>query len=166
MLELEAIGWNSILDPQRIRVDKGLVESKVTIRKAKEIVDKYKEKTNILLHDAREKIASLNMSASLKREALSGFDRGMEKAKDQIDTTWALEGKTVAEFENIFSFLSTRDGAWVVEGSQILFYNDSDLTKFNSYIASIQGLVNKQQEIQKQSVDTVNRNFNRLKEME
>jgi hypothetical protein len=108
LFELEAIGWNSILDAQRIRVDKELVESRVTIKKATNIVSKYQERTNVLLHNAREKIESLNMSASLKREALSGFDRGMEKAKTQTDSMWALEGKVVAEFENIINLLSAR----------------------------------------------------------
>jgi hypothetical protein len=164
LLELEAIGWNSILDPQRIRVDKGLIESRVTVRKATNIVAKYQERTNVLLHNTREKIGTLNISAPSKRESLSGFDRGMEKAKLQIDSMWALEGKVVAEFENIINLLSERNGAWVAQGSQILFYNDSDLNKFNSYIASIQSLVNQQQQIQNQSVETVNRNFNRIKE--
>ena len=160
MLELEAIGWNSILDPQRIRVDKGLVESRVTIKKAKNIVVKYQERTNALLHNnARVQIESLNRITTLKQEALSGFDRGMEKARTQIDSMWALEGKVVTEFENIINLLSTRNGAWVVQGNQILFYNDSDLNKFNSYISSIQDLVNKQQQFQKQSIETVNNNF-------
>ncbi|MEW5949858.1 MAG: hypothetical protein AB1711_10680 [Thermodesulfobacteriota bacterium] len=166
LLELEGIGWHSMLDPQRIRVDKGLIESKVIIRKAKEIVAKYQEKTNVLLRNAREKIQSLNMSASLKQEALAGFDRGMDKAKSQIETMWALERKAVTEVENIITLLSAKNDAWVVERGQILFYNDSDLNTFNSYIASIQSLVKQQQQIQKQSVETVNKNLNRLKDME
>jgi len=162
LLELEAIGWNSILDPQRIRTDKGLVESRVTIKKAKYIVAKYREKTNLLLHNARENLQSLDMSASLKREAISGFDRGIEKAKTQIDSMWTIEEKVVVEFENIIELLSARNDAWVVQESQFLFYNDTDLNKFNSYIDSIQGLVNEQQQIQRQSVETVDKNFTRL----
>ncbi|MBL7205541.1 MAG: hypothetical protein ISS63_14630, partial [Desulfobacteraceae bacterium] len=54
LLELEAIGWHSVLDPKRIQLDRGLDESKVTIRKAKEVVAKYQEKTNVLLHDLRD----------------------------------------------------------------------------------------------------------------
>lgn len=165
LLELEAIGWNNILDPRRIRVDKGLVESKMIIRRAKEIVAKYQEKTTIILHNARENIQSLNMSPSLKQEALSGFDRGMAKSKSQIDAMWALERKTVIEFENIIDLLSTKNGAWVIEGGQILFNSNSDLNSFNSHIASIQSLANQQQQIQKESTETVNRNFDNLKEI-
>lgn len=165
LLELEAIGWNSILDANRIKADKTFVESKVTIQKAKEVVKKYKEQTSTLLSNAKENIRSLNISETSKREMLSGFDKGMEKAKKNIDAMWSLEGQTINEFENIMNLLSARKGAWVVEGEQILFYNDSDLDRFNSYIASIQNIVNQQEEIQRQSVQTVNRIFDRLKEM-
>lgn len=113
---------------------------------------------------SREKIQSLNMNAASKRELLSGFDREIEKAKNQIDTMWALDGKIVTETENIINLLSTRNGAWVVSEGQILFYNDNDLNRFNSYIASIQSLVSQQEQIQKRSVQTVNRNLNNLKE--
>jgi hypothetical protein len=167
LLELEAIGWNGILDPNRIKEDKTFIESKVTIQKAKEIVKKYKNRTNNLLENAKDNIRSLNISESSKRGMLSGFgfDRGMGKAKDNIDAMWSLEAKTINEFENIITLLAARKGAWVVESGQILFYNDSDLERFNSYIASIQNIMNQQEQTQRQSVQTVHRNFDRLKEI-
>lgn len=162
LLELEAIGWNSILDPKRIRDDTGLVESRVTIKKAKYIVAKYRKKTNLLLENAREKLQSLDMSASLKQKAISGFDRGMEQTKSEIDSMWTMEENVVIEFENIFELLAARKDAWVVQESKILFYSDTDLNKFNSHIASIQNIVNQQQLIQKQRKETVDNNFTRI----
>ncbi|MBL7203190.1 MAG: hypothetical protein ISS63_02500, partial [Desulfobacteraceae bacterium] len=153
------------LDPKRIQLDRGLDESKVTIRKAKEVVAKYQEKTNVLLHDLRDKLQSLNMSASLKQEAISGFDLGMEKSKNEIDTMWSLELSIVKEVEKVVNLLVKTNGAWVVKKSQILFYDETDLKRFNAYFASIQNLVKQQQQLQKKSADTVNRNFNRLKDM-
>lgn len=164
LLEFEAIGWNNILDAERIKADTALIESKIIIRKAKEIVAKYQKRTNVLLNGARENIRSLNISESSKREMLAGFERGMEKAEGQIDEMWVLERNVVGEFENIINLLSARNSAWVVEGGQILFYNEDDLKRFNSYIASIQNIVNQQQQIQQQSIETVNRNFSRIKE--
>ena len=165
LLELEAIGWNSILDANRIKADKTFVESKVTIQKAKEVVAKYTKRTQSLLEDAKNNIRSLNISDSSKSSMLSGFDRGMEKAKANIDAMWSLEAKTIREFENIITLLSSKKGAWVVDGEQILFYNDNDLERFNSYIASIQNIAQQQESIQRQSVQTVNQNFDRIKEM-
>jgi len=165
LLELEAIEWNSILDASRIKADKTFVESNVTILKAKEVVTKYTIRTQELLENAKNKIRALNISESSKRSMLSGFERGMEKAKANIDAMWTLEAKTINEFENIITLLSAKKGAWVVDGEQILFYNDSDLERFNSYIASIQNIVQQQEKIQRQSVQTVNQNFDRMNEL-
>lgn len=49
LLELEAIGWNSILDAQRVKNDTTLSESKVMIARAKAIIDKYEKKTADLM---------------------------------------------------------------------------------------------------------------------
>lgn len=165
LLEVEAIGWNNILDASRIRADKTLTESRVTVQRANEIVKKYKEKTNKSLMQAKENIQSLDISESSKKKMQLGFDLGMKVAKTNIDAMWFLEAKTISEFENIMNLLSARKGNWIVEGEQILFYNESDLHKFNSYIAAIQNIANQQEEIQRQSIQTVNRNFDRLKEM-
>lgn len=164
LLELEAIGWNWILDANRIKADKTFVESMVTIQKAKEVVAKYTKNTQTLLERAKDNIRFLNVSASSKRSMLSGFDHGMEKANKNIDALWSLEAKVIKEVENIITLLSANKGAWVVEGDQILFYNDGDLARFNSYFDSIQNIVKQQEAIQLQSVQTVNRSFDRINE--
>ena len=74
-----------------------------------------------------------------------------------------MEAKIVNEFENIINMLSAREGAWIVEGEQILFYDDADLARFNAYISSIQDMVNQQEEIQRQAVEKVDRNLDELK---
>lgn len=165
LLELEAIGWSSILDANRIKSDNTFIESKVTIQKAKEVVIKYTKNTKMLLENTRSKIHTLNISESSKRSMLTGFDSGMENSKENIDTMWSLEAKVIDEFEKIITLLSAKKRGWVVDGEQILFYNNSDLERFNSYIASIQNITQQQQEIQRQSVQSVNRNFDLMKKI-
>lgn len=162
-LELEAIGWDSILDANRINNDKTFIESKYTIKKAKNIVKKYTQKTNNLLSITNENIRSLNISESSKRAMQTGFARGMEISKKNIDLLWALENEIISESENIINLLSTNKEGWVIEGEQILFYNDGDLDKFNTYIASIHNILKKQEEMQRQSIQRVNSNFDQLK---
>lgn len=163
LLEIDAIGWGKILNPERLEEDRTLIESKIMIQKAKDIVEKYRDRTYTLLENARKDISSLNVSESSKREMANGFDKGMVKSRAQIDKLWNLEAKTIAEFENIVTLLSARRGAWIVENGQILFTSDDDLSTFNSYVASIQDLVSEQEAIQKQNVQDVNNNFNKLK---
>lgn len=163
LLELDAIGWDKILDSERVKQDKTLIESKMMLQKANDIVSKYRAQTYVLLENARKDIGNLNVSENLRSEMASGFDTGMAKSRSQIDTLWGLEAKTISEFENIFALLAARKGTWVVQNGQILFASDSDLSAFNSYVTAIQELATKQEAIQKQNVEAVNTKLNGLK---
>lgn len=163
LLELDAIGWEKILDAERVKQDKALIESKIMIKKAKDIVKKYRAKTYVLLENARKDISNLNISDNSRREMASGFDRGMAKSRSTVDAVWDLEAKTISEFEKIFVLLSARNGTWVVQNSQILFARDSDLNAFNSHLAAIQKLTFEQEEIQYRNTESINNNLSRLK---
>ena len=162
LLELDAIGWNSILDAKRIRNDTTLSESKMMIARAKIIADKYEKKTADLMNGTRAHINALNMSESNKREMLAGFERGMSESGNKIDEQWKLEMQVLFQFENIILLLAARKN-WEVQGDQILFYNEDDLARFNSYIGTIQRLVQQQEQIQKSSFAEASQNLNALK---
>lgn len=162
LLELEAIGWNSILDAHRIKNDTTLSESKVLIERAKAIVDKYEKKTAVLLQDTRARISAFSMSESTKKEMLAGFDKGMEKARSQMDEQWKLEKQVVLQFENIVLLLAASKG-WIVEGEQILFASGDDLARFNSYSEKIQQITRQQEQLQKNSFAEVNQNLEAAK---
>lgn len=164
LLELEAIGWGRILDTERIKSDKNLAESNFIIKKAKDIVNKYKTMTDNLLTDTQKHIQSLNVDDSLKRSMLSGFESGMIKSRQQIDTMWEMEKNIVLECEKIINFLSDRKRTWVVSEGQILFQNDNDVKRFNSYFSTIQDLAKQQEVLQRQSIAKVNKNLTQLKE--
>ncbi|OQA33406.1 MAG: hypothetical protein BWY57_01211 [Betaproteobacteria bacterium ADurb.Bin341] len=160
--ELDAIGWNSILDAKRIKNDTALSGSKVMIERAKAIADKYEKKTTELIDGTRAHINALNMSESNKREMLAGFERGMSKSGKQIDEQWKLEKQVLLQFENIIVLLAARKN-WVVRGERILFYSEDDLARFNSYIGTIQRLVQQQEQIQKASFAEANQKLNDLR---
>jgi len=166
LLELEAIGWNSILDANRIKADKTFIEGKVTIQKAKVVVAKYTKITQSSYKDIKDNISSLDISESSKKEMLTGFNRELRKSKATVDAMWTLEAKTISEFDKIITLLAAKKSAWAVEGEQILFYNDSDLERFNSYIATIQNIVKQQEAIQRQNVQTANRGLDSINELE
>ncbi|HKQ78998.1 MAG TPA: DUF4339 domain-containing protein [Blastocatellia bacterium] len=164
LLELDAIGWEKILDPGRMKADKTLIESKVMTQKAKEIVIKYREKTDVLLENARKDINSLNLSENSRSEMLRGFDNSMEKSKHRIDEMWNLEARVISEFENIFALLSEKKKSWAISNEQIIFYNNDALNRYNAYLESVQNIVQQQEAIQKQSIEASNEFFNKLKQ--
>ncbi len=163
-LELEAIGWQKILDPERINQDASLIESKITIRNAKNIVKKYKAKTFNLLENAREDIGKANVSEELRQQMQIGFNKGMEESGTQIEAIWDLEERTISEFGNIIALLSARKNTWVIENGQIMFTYDKDLKSFNYHISTIQELVEKEEAMQKRGLDVLNHNFDKAKE--
>jgi len=165
LLELSAIGWDKILDPIRLKNERTFVESKFTINKAKEIVEKYKTLTNSLFEeDAFAEIDRLEIDEDLKQEMKNGFKRGLEPTKIMISRYWYLEGEIILEAEKIFDLLSSRKDAWIIENQQVLFYNENDLKEYNTYISNVQDNVKEQQLIHQQSIDKAKESLKLIKE--
>jgi len=165
LLELSAIGWDKILDPIRLKNERTFVESKFTINKAKEIVEKYKTLTNSLFEeDAFAEIDRLEIDEDLKQEMKNGFKRGLEPTKIMISRYWYLEGEIILEAEKIFDLLSSRKDAWIIENQQVLFYNENDLKEYNTYISNVQDNVKEQQLIHQQSIDQAEESLKLMKE--
>lgn len=163
LLELDAIGWDKIFDMDRIKQDSSLVESKAMIKKAKDIVVKYKEKTHNLFEGSRMEIDNLNLSGNSKQEFIRGYEDGIANARTKTDTLWDLEAKVVSEFESIFALLDARKSSWAIQNGQILFADNSDLDTFNSYIAKIQELTAKEEAIQKVNIGELNNKLDNFK---
>lgn len=162
LLELEAIGRNSVLDAQRLKNDSTLSESKFVVKRAKAIVDKYERKTADLMQNTREQMNSLNISESLKKEMLVDFDKSIGKAGRQISEQWRLWKQIVLEVENIFVFLAVNK-RWQIQGGQILFYSNDDLARYNGHMENIQQMTQQHQQIQKDSYAEMNRKFESVK---
>ena len=164
LLELSAIGWDKILDPTRVKNDTTFTESIITIKKAKEIVEKYKTLSYSLFENAYAEIDRLEIDEEFKQEMKDGFKSGMEPVKVTLDRNWFLEEKCVLEVEKIIDLLSTRKDVWAIENSQIIFYNENDLKEFNAHIYNIQDIVKEQQLIQQQNIEQTRESLKLMKE--
>jgi len=154
--ELNDIGWQNILNTQRISEDSNLLESRLMINKAKGIVIKKREQLNSLFKEELLEISKLEVSEEIKIEMANGFERGVQDSRTQMDMLWNLEEKAIEKFENIFTLLLQRQGKWIVKGEKILFIEKSDSDKFNGFLTDIQAIVKKQQSMQSQSFDVLN----------
>lgn len=162
LLELEAIGWNSILDTKRIKNDTALSESRAIIQRAKDIVEKYEKNTVALIENTKLRIKALNASEAVKQNMLVGFEKGMEKSGKKIDEQWRLEKQVIQNFENMFLLLAASK-AWVIKDGQILFYRDGELARFNSYIQAIQSISDRQEQIRTSTLVEANEKMESLK---
>lgn len=81
----------------------------------------------------------------------------MDIAAADIEETWELEKQAINEFASIIDLLAATTNDWIIQGGQILFLDEADLTKFNNHILAIQEIVKKQVSIQSKSSSEVDR---------
>lgn len=151
-IELDAIGWSKILDSQRLRNDSSMAEGRIMLQQAKEIVSKYRKRTNDLFVQVRRDIETSDLTANSKQSMLTGFDKTSQQGKAQAMEIWSIEEQVLSKFENIFNLLGARRNRWQIQDEQVMFHRQADLDLFNSYVAQIQVLVAKQEKIQTTSL--------------
>jgi len=159
LLELDAIGFETLLDVNRIARDRTFDESNVMIQQAKRIVEKYRNRSFSYLDEMRTHIFSLDVSEDSQTSMLKGFDRTFEENKAELSKMWALEKNIVTEAENIIDHLSSTKSRWEIEGGQILFFYDEDLTKFNTHVMAIAQLAKEQEEGQQNAAEKIEMGF-------
>lgn len=147
-LELEAIGWSNILDGERIRKDSTLVESKTMLRQARDIVAKYRARTDDLFIQIRRDIETSGMKPDSQREMMAGFDKNASRGKAQAYELWAFEEQILSQVENVFALLAAKRNTWQVQQNQILFNSQGDLNLYKSYLSRINQIAAQQQELQ------------------
>ncbi|MFZ6653880.1 hypothetical protein [Undibacterium sp. TJN19] len=160
--ELEAAGWNRLLDANRLKNDLSMIESQSILDRGKSIVSKYELKTNSLFDEGKSRIQSLNISEASKRDMLTGFESGLGKAMKESAEQWQMEKQIVEEVGNMINLLSDHK-KWTVENNQFMFYTDGDMRKFNAYHQKIQDISKKQEETQKRRLEQGSKNFENLK---
>ncbi len=154
--ELEAVGWDTILAPERLARDSTLIRSQWMLQKAKDIVAKYRTWTYVLYENAEQGIPSLPISERLRYEIASAFKRVKVQAHARHDELWALKVRIIAKCEEILALLSSRRDGWAVEDGRIVFANDSDLNLFNTYVSEIEKLLAAEEALEKQSIEDLN----------
>jgi hypothetical protein len=147
--ELYNIGWNRLLDPDRIALDTRLVKSKATILQAKEIVDKYEKQVNALLDNMRNDINRLNLSANEKAEARKAFETGTQESSETRSQIWQLERAIAWKCGAMIDYLYWDYGNWSVSDGQIIFSNNEKAAAYNRYLEAIEKLVSQQEQLRR-----------------
>lgn len=160
--ELDNIGWDRILDPERLAADPRLARSKVAIRQAKEIVDKYTEQMSVLLAKMRNDINALSLSAGEKAEAREAFEKGTQESSQTRNLIWQLEREIVWKCGEMIDYLYMDYGNWSVSDSQIIFSSNEKAAAYNRYLEAIEKLVAQQEQLRRYGVQKVQAGTGRL----
>ncbi|MEW6665435.1 MAG: DUF2628 domain-containing protein [Thermodesulfobacteriota bacterium] len=151
--DLNAIGWERILDPLRIQQDKSLSETSRMIQTAKALIGNYRSRSEKILREAYDGMDVSGRGLDLRHLMKQGMPERILAVRQVFGRLWELEELCVEEFESLFAFLSTRRKAWSIVKGQILFKSASDLDKFNTHRAVLQAYVRELQELHDQTID-------------
>ncbi len=121
------------------------------VHSAKEVITKYRKKTDLLTENLADEIKKLWLSAEGKSEAVRGFKDSVKAQRAVRDAMWQCEEGIVSQMENIVRLLSRRRSGWIIQNGEIQFFNEPDSNEFNSYLTMSEQLTLKEQAIQKQA---------------
>jgi hypothetical protein len=161
--QLDAIGWDKVLDVQRIAGDKTLAQSKAMVKKARPIVASYKDKAFATIESARADIDKLPIGESAKAGFRKGFEKSLETSRGRLLEQLDLEARIVDEVGALFDLLSAKTGAWSIRNGKIVFAEQATLSSFNGHIAEIQKMAARQEALQKQAVDSTRAKIENMK---
>lgn len=149
--DLDAIKWNTILEPNRLLKDKNMSESYSMIKAAAESVKKRRQQTLDVMSKSVAKAEKMDASHKDIRDFVAGYKSNYSKTCQQSSKMWGLEGQTIEEFKGIIDLLAQSPRRWMIEDGQVVFDNDEDVEAFNTHMQRIEDITKEQQQMQKQS---------------
>ena len=75
----------------------------------------------------------------------------------------STNNSSLLPYDRLHKTIYTLRKNWTVKDKHIIFYSESDLAKFNSYLGSIQTFAGQQEQLRKSSFDAANQIFEALK---
>lgn len=162
--DLKSIGWQSLLDPTRLKNDVGLAATRTMIREARHTFEDYRGKMATFLDSMMGRARQLDAAGVLEPGVLKGVEAGRVRYNQRIDDATRLEEKKISEFEGICALLSSGRNWQVVDG-KIRFSDDEDLRRYNSHIHAIQEDARQQQEISRSIQEDAKGRLKQLKEI-
>lgn len=147
--ELAAVGWNNLMDAERLATDRDLTQTEKILADGSLLVGKYAQRTRGNLEKVPMLLQQLDVPEAAKTEFLAGWQPGYPAMLAKVNKVWDIEGQVVEQFRAVARLL--RDGGkWEIVNGQIQFEQQEDLNSFNEIMANIQRSVMEQQQIQQE----------------
>lgn len=162
MLELEAIGWPNILDGSRLKNDSTFAQSRTMVQQAKDIVAKYRSRTDTLYAQMRRDIETSGMGTELRRATLAVFDQRLSQGISQAAELWSLEEQVIGHIENGLNLLAARHGGWTLQEGQVTFHRQKDLDLFNAHLKKAEVIASQQEQMQAASLQKAKEGMSQL----
>lgn len=138
---LQAVGFDLILNPPRLSADPTLRESKAIMRNATAVTARCKEISFRILDGIPDVVSKLKVSEGMRTGAQRGVAEGLQAARPGIEAQWEFEFATLKEFDGMIEFLASRQGHWRVGEGQMVFETSDDVAEYNARMAGIRAVI-------------------------
>lgn len=150
--ELTVIGWDTVLDPARLKADPDMTQSAQMLTQARDAATRLcAQQERRLEAKARQVVSELTLRESDRKTLFQSFMRGMEEKAPVRAEICRLEVAIIDEVGEVL-FVLAGDPNWVHEDGMFLFSDDQNVETFNTHWGAIQTMSAKQKALQKDAM--------------
>lgn len=142
---IDEIGVVRLLDAKRVDEDTSLRESRAMVRKAREALQRMRDKVPTIRAKAREMIEKSALPEASKRDALRGFDASSQQSAAIGDEGVQLEAQMIDGLSEAVEFLGSHRGSWSAVNGQFEFTDQGALDEYEAILRRVDDLAKKQQ---------------------
>jgi hypothetical protein len=135
--ELISVGFVDVLATDKLRSEKSLMRSLVSVADAKRIAQKFKEETKNNIENGRVELLGLPVNEELKQKISKEFDYAAPRLNYFSDAIWDFEYKIISECQTALKLLLENKSDWNIDNNKIIFNSDLYSVVFNGHIAKI-----------------------------
>ena len=147
LAELDGVGWNTVLNADRLAQDEDFTETKKILAEAETLMAKYAKQSSDNFDQTPVRARNLDIPEPAKAEFIAGWEQGAGAIREKLQQVWALERQVLGHFRDATILLADRD-TWAPANGQIQFQEQEALDAFNTLMAKIQSDAAEQQQIQ------------------
>jgi len=147
LADMNAVGWNTLLNADRLAQDENFSESKKILADAEALVAKYAKRGSDDFEQIPVLARNLEIPERAKAEFIRGWEQGADTARQKNRRVWALERQVLGHFRDATVLLADR-ATWAPANGQIQFQEQEALDTFNALMGKIQSDAAEQQQIQ------------------
>ncbi|AVJ28830.1 hypothetical protein [Achromobacter spanius] len=150
--ELKEIGLPKLFDARRLARDSGLIESRLILEQAEQLVPGYREQSMDVLNAMPALVRSLTIAEPEKDKILKALQDSRAASEEKLARVWDLETQILHEFGLMITLLDDNRQFWYADRDELMFGRDADLARFHQHQDAVNRLAGEQEQLATQSL--------------
>jgi len=147
--ELNEVGTDHLLDPNRLAADKDFQETHEMLAKITRIIKDTRVKALKLFEELPRRAGNIGLKEADRVGFQREFEEGFNKLLPLLQESWEIESATADRFAQAVEVLETSRGHWEVKDGKFYFGRTADMQRYNEIMAAMVKAGAREQEIQK-----------------